>query len=65
MVDVLALKRSDQYHDIANKLLVIKQGYLIRKGVQADLDNLTADSKIVQYLSDVAEADRIKVFADK
>lgn len=54
--------RNREFRDVARKVLLIKQGYLLRNGLQKDLDSPGFKAVDCKKISD---DDKYKVYADK
>jgi hypothetical protein len=68
VLDILANKRSNEFMDLANKLVLIKTGYLYRHGVQPDV-NEDSSKGIISHDSQFSKmpeiGDRLVLFSDK
>lgn len=68
ILDILTKELSDDFKDIGNKLVLIKTGYLYRKGIQPDINAVKSDGIIShdsQFKTVPGEDDRIALFSDK
>lgn len=67
VIKVLQVKKSSEFKDIANKLVLIKTGHLYRKGTQIDVNSTDPNNIGIQLFKNenYFQENRLPLFGDK
>ena len=64
LLEALKTQKSNQYRDIGNKLMVIKQGCVYQKGIQNDINDPESEGMIMFKEGDVGAAEQLAIYSD-
>ena len=64
ILEVLKTQKSPAYKDIGNKLAVIKQACLYKKGIQADINDPESGGREMHEAGAVNAADQLAIYSD-
>lgn len=65
LLNQLQTKKSEKFVDIARKLMLIKQGRLLKKGLQIDVNDQSGIGMKKIDIKTIPEEDQFKTYADK